>query len=93
MFGLLSTLAGGLGFLLSLTAWGQWVTLARIWLPLTGRMPWRVMTFLEDAHRRGVLRQAGAFHQFRHAQLQDHFARPKDEGDRQCARLPGVQDQ
>jgi hypothetical protein len=32
------------------------------------------MTFLGDAHRRGVLRQAGAVYQFRHARLQDHLA-------------------
>ncbi|WP_372345652.1 hypothetical protein [Streptomyces sp. KL116D] len=28
------------------------------------------MAFLADAHERGVLRQAGAVHQFRHARLQ-----------------------
>lgn len=75
--GLVIALGGGLGAMLSLTAWGQWMVLARIWLPLTGRLPWRVMTFLEDAHqRRGVLRQAGAFYQFRHIRLQEHFLRP-----------------
>src|SRR5262249_53335797 len=31
------------------TAWGQWLVLGRFWLPLTGRLPWRVMTFLDDA--------------------------------------------
>ncbi|WP_432953476.1 NACHT domain-containing protein [Micromonospora haikouensis] len=77
--GLLTAVGAGLGAVLSLTAWGQWVVLARIWLPLTRRLPWRVMTFLEDAHRkRGVLRQAGAFYQFRHTRLQDHFARPPE---------------
>jgi hypothetical protein len=30
--------------------------------------------FLEDAHRRGVLRQAGALYQFRHASLHDRLA-------------------
>ena len=28
---------------------------------------------LEDAYQRGVLRQAGAVYQFRHARLQDHL--------------------
>ncbi|WP_432907494.1 NACHT domain-containing protein [Micromonospora matsumotoense] len=80
--GLLTALGGGLGALLSLTAWGQWVVLARIWLPLTRRLPWRVMTFLEDAHQqRGILRQTGAFYQFRHTRLQDHFARPPERRD------------
>ena len=32
------------------------------------------MSFLADAHRRGVLRQAGAFYQFRHIELQHRLA-------------------
>ncbi|MFI6358668.1 hypothetical protein ACIBJF_40075 [Streptomyces sp. NPDC050743] len=32
------------------------------------------MAFLDDAHRRGVLRQAGAVYQFRHARLQEQLA-------------------
>ncbi|MEU4209600.1 helix-turn-helix domain-containing protein [Streptomyces sp. NPDC026206] len=73
--GVISGLGGALGYALGLTAWGQWVVFSRIWLPLTGRLPWSVVTFLEDAYRRGVLRQAGAVYQFRHARLQDHLAR------------------
>ncbi|MCF3102388.1 helix-turn-helix domain-containing protein [Streptomyces roseoverticillatus] len=73
--GLISGLGCALGYALTLTAWGQWVVLSRIWLPLTGRLPWSVVAFLEDAYRRGVLRQAGAVYQFRHARLQDHLAR------------------
>jgi predicted alpha/beta hydrolase len=73
VFGIEAAFAGGLGYGLSLTAWGQWVALARIWLPLTGRLPWRLISFLDDACRRGALRQAGAVYQFRHAQLQDHL--------------------
>jgi hypothetical protein len=33
------------------------------------------MTFLDDAHHRGVLRQVGAVYQFRDARLQDHLAK------------------
>ncbi|MCA6092198.1 helix-turn-helix domain-containing protein [Streptomyces sp. SCA3-4] len=73
--GLISGLCGALSYSLSLTAWGQWVVFSRIWLPLTGRLPWSVVGFLEDAYERGVLRQAGAVYQFRHARLQDHLAR------------------
>jgi transcriptional regulator with XRE-family HTH domain len=54
----------------SLTAWGQWLVFAQVWLPLTGRLPWSVAAFLDDACRRGVLRQVGAVYQFRHARLQ-----------------------
>ncbi|WP_063752388.1 NACHT domain-containing protein [Streptomyces natalensis] len=73
-FGLVGGLGGGLGYALSATAWGRWVVLSRMWLPLTGRLPWAVIAFLDDAYQRGVLRQAGAVYQFRHARLQDHLA-------------------
>lgn len=73
-FGLEAAFGGGLGYGLSMTAWGQWVALSRIWLPLTGQLPWRLVAFLDDACDRGVLRQAGAVYQFRHARLQDQLA-------------------
>ncbi|MEU2711936.1 helix-turn-helix domain-containing protein [Streptomyces sp. NPDC007205] len=72
--GVISGLGGALGYTLTLTAWGQWAVLCRVWLPLTGRLPWSLITFLEDAYQRGVLRQAGAVYQFRHARLQHHLA-------------------
>ena len=84
-WGIAGPLAAGLGYIISLTAWGQWAIMARIWLPLTGRLPWTVLTFLDDAHQRGVLRQAGAVYQFRHARLQDHLARADND---QSARRP-----
>ena len=43
---------------------------AGMWLALRHRLPWPLMHFLADAHRRGVLRQAGAMYQFRHIELQ-----------------------
>ncbi|SDY99183.1 NACHT domain-containing protein [Amycolatopsis xylanica] len=77
--GLLTGAVGGLGagfaYAFAFTAWGQWVILARVWLPLTGKLPWAMLAFLEDAYQRGVLRQAGAVYQFRHARLQDHLSR------------------
>nr|WP_042191366.1 helix-turn-helix domain-containing protein [Kibdelosporangium sp. MJ126-NF4]CEL20031.1 transcriptional regulator, XRE family [Kibdelosporangium sp. MJ126-NF4]CTQ97255.1 transcriptional regulator, XRE family [Kibdelosporangium sp. MJ126-NF4] len=76
--GFLGAVGGGLAYVLGLTAWGQWVVFSRIWLPLTGRLPWEVATFLDDACRRGVLRQAGAVYQFRHARLQDYLAATTD---------------
>ncbi|MCQ8187835.1 NACHT domain-containing protein [Streptomyces rugosispiralis] len=68
-------LGTGLAYGLSLTAWGHWVTLSRIWLPLTGRLPRNPGDFLKDAHSRGVLRQAGAVYQFRHARLRDRLTK------------------
>ncbi|PPK70252.1 NACHT domain-containing protein [Actinokineospora auranticolor] len=43
------------------------------WL-LRGSLPRRLLSFLEDAHARGILRQVGAVYQFRHALLQQHLA-------------------
>jgi hypothetical protein len=57
-------------------AWTRWLVLVRLWLPGTGRLPWRVAAFLDDAYVRGVLRQTGAVYQFRHARIQHHLARP-----------------
>ena len=48
---------------------------ARIWLAFSRRMPLRAMTFLADAHRRGVFRQSGAVYQFRHIRLQQRISR------------------
>lgn len=54
------------------TIWGRFL-LARTWLALRRQLPLRLMRFLGDAHQRGVLRQAGAVYQFRHARLQDQL--------------------
>jgi len=56
-------------------AWVGFVVTAR-WLAFRGKLPWRIMGFLDDAHRLGLLRTAGSVHQFRHAELQDHLAKP-----------------
>ncbi|MGK5546050.1 helix-turn-helix domain-containing protein [Streptomyces sp. URMC 127] len=71
--GILSGLTGALSYIFAFTAWGQWLVFSRVGLPLTGKLPWAVTTFLDDAYRRGVLRQVGAVYQFRHARLQDHL--------------------
>lgn len=67
--------ASSFSYVIAFTAWGQWVLLARIVLPLTGWLPWTPVAFLEDAYQRGVLRQAGAVYQFRHARLQESLSR------------------
>ena len=54
-------------------AWPSFMV-ARGWLALRHQLPWRLMPFLADAHRRGVLRQAGAVYQFRHIELQHRLA-------------------
>lgn len=57
------------------SAWFGFVLTAR-WLTFRGKLPWKMMDFLDDAHRLGLLRTAGAVYQFRHAELQDHLANP-----------------
>ncbi|GKQ35857.1 hypothetical protein ALMP_24000 [Streptomyces sp. A012304] len=64
-------------------------TVTRVVLASTGRLPWALADFLEDAHRRGVLRQAGGVYEFRHARLQDRLAgRPAPEPAGPGVRLP-----
>ncbi|SDD37541.1 hypothetical protein [Actinokineospora iranica] len=76
-FGHLTTaVLGLLAWMPLVTVWGPW-PLARVWLPLTGRLPWPVMAFLADTHRRGVLRQAGGVYRVRHARLRDHLTAPR----------------
>ncbi|MFJ8004884.1 NACHT domain-containing protein [Streptomyces fagopyri] len=58
---------------LALSAWGRFL-ITRGWLAVTGRTPWRLMRFLDEAHRRGVLRQSGAYYEFRHQRLQRRLA-------------------
>jgi hypothetical protein len=71
--GLAVGLAVGTGVSMSQTAWPSYL-LERVWLVLNQRLPWSLMSFLADAHRRGVLRQAGEVYQFRHIELQHRLA-------------------
>ena len=54
-------------------AWMAYV-IATSRLALAGRLPRDLMSFLDDAHRLGLLRAVGPIYQFRHAELQDHLA-------------------
>ena len=63
----------GTWFSFLVTAWPSY-EMARISLALRHRLPWSLREFLADAHRRGVLRQAGAVYQFRHIELQRRLA-------------------
>ncbi|MFI7438654.1 NACHT domain-containing protein [Nonomuraea indica] len=73
---------------LVLSAWGRWLLFARLWLPLSGRLPWRPKLFLDDAHDRGVLRQSGAGYQFRHVRLRDHLVDQHRAQDRDIPEEP-----
>jgi hypothetical protein len=67
-------LSTGLVIAASTTQFGTFM-LWRIWMAAKGDLPWRLMAFLDDAHRnRGVLRSNGASYQFRHQYLQQKIA-------------------
>ena len=75
--GFWSGLVLGLSAALHRTAWGDF-TLSRLYLAARhrGALPRHLMAFLTDAHQaRGVLRQVGPVHQFRHIDLQRRLAR------------------
>jgi hypothetical protein len=75
------TLAGLVAFSLaaSSSAWPSWL-ISRLWFASRGLLPWRLMYFLKDAHRRGILRQNGSVYQFRHVELQRHLAENASAG-------------
>ncbi|GAA3953527.1 hypothetical protein GCM10023085_39970 [Actinomadura viridis] len=56
-------------------AWVHY-TFARLALVPRRRLPWRTLAFLEEAHRRGALRQVGAVYEFRHQVVRDALATP-----------------
>ena len=64
----------GVGIALALRTSWPYYALARLWLVLHRQLPLRLIDFLADAHRRGVLRQVGAVYQFRHIELQHLLA-------------------
>lgn len=56
------------------TAWMHYV-LAKVWLVHQRKIPWRLMTFLDDARQRGVLRTNGSAYQLRHLRLRSQLDR------------------
>jgi hypothetical protein len=73
VYGLGLGLAAGLG----LTSSGAWFSyLLTSWrLAAAGKLPLRLMSFLDDAHRLGLLRTTGPAYQFRHAEFHDYLIR------------------
>lgn len=74
--GIVFGIAGGVVFVLTFgsTGAGPLYLVAVAVLRVRGRVPGRLMRFLDDAHRLGLLREAGPVFQFRHARLQDRLA-------------------
>ena len=63
----------GAANLFSTAAWPSF-EIARIFFSLCRWLPWPLIDFLSDAHKRGILRQVGAVYQFRHIELQHRLA-------------------
>jgi hypothetical protein len=59
-----------LNIALCASAWFRFAVV-RFLLAARGRLPWRLVPFLDDARGRGVLRQIGPVYEFRHAMLGD----------------------
>lgn len=66
-------------FVVLTRAWPRFVV-ARWWLALRGRLPWRLLAFLADARQREILRQSGGTYQFRHIRLQEALAGQQARG-------------
>jgi hypothetical protein len=61
------------GLMLLGSASGAWMSCCVV-MSSRKLLPLRLMSFLKDAHRRGVLRQSGGVYQFRHSLLQERLA-------------------
>ena len=58
---------------LVVSLWGTFMV-SRLWLTAKWGLPLRFMSFLQEAHLRGVLRQDGPHYRFRHVSLQERLA-------------------
>ncbi|WP_286988585.1 hypothetical protein [Thermomonospora sp. CIF 1] len=76
MGGLAAGLVGGLASGLTFgghRAWSMYLV-ASWWWTWKNLLPRRLMPFLDDCHRLGLLRAIGPIYQFRHAEFQDYLA-------------------
>lgn len=89
LFAVAATVALTATVSLTVSAWGAF-TAARVWLALSGVFPLRIMSFLNEAHVRGVLRQAGGSYQFRHIVLKEALLTPSVHPGREQARADAV---
>jgi hypothetical protein len=63
---------------LTVSMWAAF-NVSRIWLASTGMLPMQIMGFLDEAYRRGILRQDGGSYQFRHIELKEALREPAPE--------------
>jgi hypothetical protein len=72
--GLALGLTGGLAAALLFGHHHAWLACVLLLRTRTAPLPVRLIPFLDDMHRLGLLRTTGPIYQFRHAELQDHLA-------------------
>jgi hypothetical protein len=63
---------------LTVSMWAAF-NVSRVWLACTGMLPMQIMAFLDEAYRRGILRQNGGSYQFRHIELKEALLKPPPE--------------
>jgi NACHT domain len=71
--GALAVVSLSIAVSLVVSLWGTFMV-ARLWLAARCGLPLNIMSFLLEAHARGVLRQNGPHYQFRHRLLQERLA-------------------
>lgn len=78
-FGLKEGLQFGLESGLGLLSSGAWLsyTLISCRHAVAGKLPLRLMDFLDDAYRLGLLRTTDPAYQFRHAEFHNHLIRTR----------------
>lgn len=71
--GILAAVGLFVSITLTVSLWGTFCV-ARVWLAFSRGTPLGIMSFLHEAHERGILRQVGGAYQFRHDRLQQQLA-------------------
>jgi hypothetical protein len=69
LIGMLAAIGLTLSVFITVSRWGVF-NLTRLWLAVFRKMPLDIMSFLQEAYDRGVLRRVGGAYQFRHHALQ-----------------------
>lgn len=69
LIGLFAVIGLTIPVCLTVSMWGVF-NLTRLWLAMFRKMPLDIMSFLQEAYDRGVLRRLGGAYQFRHDALQ-----------------------
>jgi hypothetical protein len=73
LIGIIAAVGLALAVFITVSSWGVF-NLTRLWLAVFRKMPLDIMSFLQEAYDRGVLRRVGGAYQFRHYALQKQLS-------------------